>query len=249
MVGGRSYVMTQAGEYIDSMFRTLLERLTNTLPGQCAVCHGWPAQPVCDPCVARFAQPVTRCQTCALPVPAGVVRCGACLKHPPPLDACLAVVPYAYPWSELITRYKFGATPGWAGSLALLMRSAPWVEPALEAADLLLPMPLSRQRLQQRGYNQALALARQLAPAKTVTGLLLRLRDTPPQSALPRAERLRNVRGAFAVEPLRLDELRSRRVVLIDDVMTSGASLFAAAQALRDAGAAHITGLVLARTE
>lgn len=231
------------------MFRRLIDRLSSTLPSQCAVCHAWPAQPVCETCITRFAQPQTRCQTCALPVPAGISRCGACLKTPPPLDACLAAVSYAYPWSELIARYKFGDTPGWSASLAGLLRSMPWVEPALEAADLLLPMPLSRQRLQERGYNQALELARHLAPAKAAPDLLLRLRDTPPQSSLQRAERLRNVQGAFAVEPLRQTALRGKRVVLIDDVMTSGASLFAAAQALRQAGAAHITGLVLARTE
>ncbi len=231
------------------MFRRLFDSLSSALPGQCAVCHAWPAQPVCSSCVTRFAQPQLRCQTCALPVPAGISRCGACLKSPPPLDACLAAVGYTYPWSELIAHYKFGDMPGWSATLAGLLRSMPWVEPALEAADLLLPVPLSRQRLQQRGYNQALELARQLAPAKTAPGLLLRIRDTPPQSSLQRAERLRNVQGAFAVEPLRQTEVRGKRVVLIDDVMTSGASLFAAAQALRDAGAAHITGLVLARTE
>lgn len=231
------------------MFRRLFDSLSSALPGQCAVCHAWPAQPVCSRCVTRFAQPQPRCQTCALPVPAGISRCGACLKSAPPLDACLAAVGYTYPWSELIARYKFGDMPGWSATLAGLLRSMPWVEPALEAADLLLPVPLSRQRLQQRGYNQALELARQLAPAKTAPGLLLRIRDTPPQSSLQRAERLRNVQGAFAVEPLRQTEVRGKRVVLIDDVMTSGASLFAAAQALRDAAAAHITGLVLARTE
>ncbi len=231
------------------MFRRLFDSLSSALPGQCAVCHAWPAQPVCSSCVTRFAQPQPRCQTCALPVPAGISRCGACLKSPPPLDACLAAVGYTYPWSELIARYKFGDMPGWSATLAGLLRSMPWVEPALEAADLLLPVPLSRQRLQQRGYNQALELARQLAPAKTAPGLLLRIRDTPPQSSLQRAERLRNVQGAFAVEPLRQTEVRGKRVVLIDDVMTSGASLFAAAQALRDAGTTHITGLVLARTE
>jgi ComF family protein len=231
------------------MLRSLLARLSNALPSQCAVCHAWPAQPVCDACVAQFAQPMVRCRTCALPLPAGVPQCGACLKSPPPLDACLAAVPYSYPWAELITRYKFGHSPGWAASLALLLRSTPWVEPAIEAADLLLPMPLSRQRLRERGFNQALELARQLAPAKTDTGLLLRVRHTPPQSSLQRSQRLLNLRGAFAVEPLRHAELHGKRVVLLDDVMTSGASLFTAAQTLRDAGAAHITGLILARTE
>lgn len=231
------------------MFRRLFDTVSSALPSQCVICHAWPAQPVCHGCVTRFAQPQPRCQTCALPVPAGISRCGACLKSPPPLDTCLSAVAYAYPWSELIARYKFGDVPGWSATLAGLLRSMPWVEPALEAADLILPVPLSRQRLQQRGYNQAWELARQLAPGKASPDLLLRIRDTPPQSALPRAERLRNVKVAFAVDPLRQTEVCGKRVVLMDDVMTSGASLFAATQALRDAGAAHITGLVLARTE
>ena len=231
------------------MFRTLFHRLSVALPSQCAVCHAWPAQPVCEACVARFAQPQPRCLTCALPVPGNVTQCGACVRSAPPLDACLCAVPYAFPWGGLVTRYKFGNAPGWAGTLALLMRSAPWVEPALEQADLLLPMPLSPERLQARGFNQALELARHLAPGKTVADLLLRIRHTAPQSSLKREERLQNVIAAFAVDPLRAAELRGKRVVLLDDVMTSGASLFAAAHTLREAGAAHITGLVLARTE
>ena len=231
------------------MFRALLDRLSTALPSQCAVCHAWPAQPLCEACVARFAQPRPRCRSCALPVPEGVERCGACIKDAPPLDQCLAAVPYEYPWSGLVTRYKFGARPGWSAALALLMRSAPWVEPALEAADLVVPMPLSRERLRQRGFNQALELARHLAPGKTNATLLQRRRDTPAQSALPREQRLRNVRGAFGVARGREPELQGRRVLLVDDVMTSGATLFAAAQVLRAAGASHITGLVLARTE
>ena len=230
------------------MFRTLLDRLSAALPSQCAVCHAWPAQPLCEACVARFAQPRPRCRTCALPVPEGVERCGACIKEAPQLDLCLAAVPYEYPWSGVVTRYKFGAHPGWSAALALLMRSTPWAEPALEAADLVLPMPLSRERLRQRGFNQALELARRLAPGKAEATLLQRLRDTPAQSALPRAQRLRNVRGAFGVAPGRGQDIEGRRVLLVDDVMTSGASLYTAAQALRAAGASHVTGLVLART-
>ncbi len=86
-----------------------------------------------------------------------------------------------------------------------LLRSAPWVEPALEQADLVLPMPLAPARLRERGFNQALELARRLAPRKTDATLLLRTRDTPAQSGLARAERLRNLRGAFALEPLRAE--------------------------------------------
>jgi ComF family protein len=129
------------------------------------------------------------------------------------------------------------------------MKSAPWVEPALESADLIIPLPLSEQRLQWRGYNQALLLAQALDSAKTRNGLLLRVKDTPPQSSLPRSERLASVRDAFAVDPLKIDQVRGKRVLLVDDVMTSGASLSAAARVLRLAGAVHIAALVFARTE
>lgn len=230
------------------MFRDLLEGLAAAVPGQCAVCRAWPAQPVCEACVARFAQPRARCRRCALPVAQGVPECGHCVATPPPLDACHAAVSYEFPWSALIGQYKFAGQPGWAFSFATLMRSAPWVEPALDDADLVLPMPLSRERLAERGFNQALVLARALSPRKTEAGLLLRVRHTKAQSELDLKERLGNVRGAFAVEPLRHAAVRGKQVALVDDVMTSGASLFAAALALREAGAARVTGLVLART-
>lgn len=175
--------------------------------------------------------------------------CGVCLKSPPPLDACLSATSYAWPWRDLIAQLKFHQQPGWAGPLATLMMSAPWVEDTLEAAEWVLPVPLSAQRLAERGYNQALLLASKLSPEKTDAQLLLRTRHTPAQRTLPRAERLSNLQGAFAVEPLRAQDIRGKRVVLIDDVMTSGASLFTAARVLRQAGAAHISAIVLARTE
>ena len=120
---------------------------------------------------------------------------------------------------------------------------APACPPVLRVARL------SAQRLQERGFNQAQLLARALSPTKIDSGLLLRIRDTAHQTGLDRAMRMRNLRGAFAVEPLRADVLRGKRVVLVDDVMTSGASLHTAAAVLRQAGVAHITGMVVARTE
>ncbi|HYP83422.1 ComF family protein [Variovorax sp.] len=220
------------------------------LSGQCAICHAWPARTVCDACAARFARPVPRCQCCALPVPDGVTRCGACLRHPPPLDACAACCDYAWPWPEHIGRFKYQGDPGWAATIATLMRSAPWVEPVLDAAQVVVPMPLAPGRLRQRGFNQALELARRLVPAQRLEPrLLLRTRETTPQSGLDRRARLANLRGAFAVAPARAHRLQGAQVALVDDVMTSGASLFAAAQALRDAGAAGVSAVVFARTE
>ena len=226
-------------------FRALAARV----PSQCMVCHAWPAQRVCEACAARFAQPRTRCETCALPLPVGVRRCGACLRQPPALDACVAAVDYGYPWAGILSEFKFQGAPGWAGTLATLLRSTPWAEPALDAAEIVLPVPLSRQRLRERGFNQALLLARHMAPRKTVATLLLRLHDTDAQSSLRRAQRLRNLRGAFAVDPLQAERLRGRSVVLVGDVMTTGATLHAAATALRQAGARQVSALVVARTD
>ncbi len=231
------------------MFARVFRGLLDALPSQCMVCHAWPGPSLCEACVNRFAQPQPRCQTCALLLPPGVRQCGECIKQAPPLDACLAAVSYTYPWSKLIVGYKFHAHPGRAAAFALLLRSTPWVEPALEAADAVLPMPLSAERLRSRGFNQALLLARQLAPGNTNSRLLLRIQDTPPQSSLNRPERLDALKNAFAVDPLLVSQILGKRLVLVDDVMTSGASLYAAARVLRAAGAAHITGLVIARTE
>src|SRR3954470_8039403 len=129
------------------MFQRLIDRAERALPAQCAVCRAWPAQALCEGCVERFAQPRTRCIRCALPMPANVVECGSCLKNPPPVDACHAAVNYDFPWSSLIAQFKFNGQAAWARSFALLMRSAPWVEPALDAADVVVPMPLARERL------------------------------------------------------------------------------------------------------
>jgi ComF family protein len=205
---------------------------------------------VCEACVSQFAQPEGRCRTCALPVHGGANQCGACVLEPPPLDACVAAVSYDYPWADLISEFKFHGQPGWAHTLARLLRSAPWVEPALEQADLVIPMPLSNARLRERGFNQAVELARQLTPRRKMdASLLLRIKDTAPQVNLNRGERMMNLNNAFAVEPLKALRLKTARVVLLDDVMTSGASLYGAARALRAAGAGHITGMVFARTD
>ncbi|MDI1243839.1 MAG: phosphoribosyltransferase family protein [Rhodoferax sp.] len=231
------------------MFTNLFSRMLRSPVSQCRVCRTWPAQPVCDPCVSEFAQPQPRCSTCALPLPAGLLQCGACLRTPPPLNLCLAAVPYAFPWPHLMADFKFNEQPALAGFFAHLLKATPWVEPTLEAADLLLPMPLSLQRLQLRGYNQAQLLAKQLSATKTRTDLLLRMVDTPAQHGLKRTERLTALNEAFAVDPLKASVLQGARLVIVDDVMTTGASLYSAAAVLKAAGAAHITGLVVARTE
>jgi len=226
-----------------------LARLWACLPSRCAICQSWPQAPLCELCIRRFAPPRHRCLACALPVPDAIRLCGACVLARPPLDLCLAATTYAWPWVDVIARYKFQEQAGWDRPLASLMRTAPGAQDSLDAADWVLPIPLSAQRLSERGFNQSWLLARQLSPRKADAHLLLRTRDTPSQRTLPRAQRLANLAGAFALAPLRAAQLRGKRVVVVDDVMTSGASLHAAAHVLRQAGATHISALVLARTD
>ena len=148
-----------------------------------------------------------------------------------------------------MAQFKFQNDPAWARALALLMQSAPGVEDVLDQVDVILPMPLSAQRLAERGFNQALLLAKALNPHKTQALTLLKLKHTAKQSSLKRSERLLNLAGALAVSPLRAASLRGQHVLLVDDVMTSGASLNTAAQVLKQAGVQSVKALVFARTE
>ncbi len=256
-------IRTGRASILSPMPPAWFETFAACLPACCEVCRAWPARPVCDDCTQRFAEPVVRCGRCARRMPASgpstpsatsthpgaTPTCADCLRAPPPLDACHAALSYAFPWPDLIARLKFQGEPGWARTFAALMRSAPGVAKVLETADRVLPLPLGPRRLAERGYNQAYELARRLAPAKADAHSLLRVRDTAPQSSLGRDERLANVRSAFVVEPGRAAALRGAHLLLVDDVMTSGASLGAAARALREAGAARVCALVLARTD
>jgi ComF family protein len=229
--------------------RELVRGLSQATPARCEVCRAWPSVPVCPACTASFAAARHRCTRCALAVPDTVVLCGRCLRDPPPLDACHAAVSYGYPWSGLVGRFKFGGEPGWADTFAALLLRDAAARSLVADARWLVPMPLSRQRLASRGFNQAHELARRLAPAKADPALAVRLVDTPAQVALDLPARQANVRGAFALEPARAADVRGQTVLLVDDVMTTGASLFALAQVMREAGAASVSALVLARTE
>jgi ComF family protein len=230
------------------MFTALFERIADGLPSQCLLCRTWPARPLCADCVGRFPPRVPRCATCALPVPAGVTRCGACLRDPPPFDACHAAVDYGWPWTICMARFKFHGQPQWARALVALLARDAAVTEAIAQADCVLPIPMTPQRLAERGYNPAWLLARRLAPHKVRADALLRIRESAPQRELGRRERSRNLRGAFMAQPGRNAPIEGQHVVLVDDVMTTGATLCEAARALRQAGAARITAIVFART-
>lgn len=222
-------------------------------PNRCAVCRsgtrGAPGR-LCEACVLRHAPMRPRCPRCALARSTGGAPCGACLRAPPPWSTAVALADYGYPWDGLLAALKFRAALDLVPALA--ERLAQRVGGAGSAAvDLVVPVPLAAGRLRERGYNQAALLAAPLAARlrrPCASRALARPRDTAQQMALPRAQRAANVRGVFAVAPGAAVALRGRRIALVDDVLTTGATLGEATRALLGAGAAEVHVWVVART-
>jgi ComF family protein len=188
------------------------------------------------------------CAVCAEPLELAFhddARCGACLADPPPFDRLRAAVAYGPIARALALKLKYGRRPGIAATMAAPLRRA--------AGDLLdralvVPVPLHRRRLWWRGYNQAALLARALVPAdRLALDLLVRRRATRPLRGMGRAARARAVAGAFGLNPAWRDRVKGARIVLVDDVYTTGATVKACARLLRRAGAAQIAVLCWAR--
>jgi len=210
---------------------------------------------LCDTCAAHLPwYDSARCPQCALPSPLGEV-CGQCLRHPFAFDQTYTQLRYAYPLDRLLQQFKYHQHLAWG---ALLASSMTTLKTALEyrtPADshssplpcALLAMPMHSHRLQQRGFNHALVLAQTLANAwhtPLLTRACRRVLDTPSQAGLDMKTRTRNLRRAFVVD----QPLTGLHVLLVDDVMTTGASMHALAHSCKQAGAVRVTALVLART-
>ncbi len=221
-------------------------RLRSGLAPRCVVCDLHKGDPLCAGCAEDYFAVAPRCAVCALRLPPSAVdRCGRCLRHPPRFDATVTLADYAPPVDRMVAALKFsGQLPLARAFGTLLAQRAPTV---LREADALCPVPLAFERLSERGFNQAQEIARRCAEAgslKLRPEILLRTRHTAAQMALEMAERRRNVRGAFVAR----GNLDGARIVVIDDVMTTGATLDEVADALKRAGALQVTNLVVART-
>jgi ComF family protein len=200
--------------------------------------------------VTRFAPPLTRCRRCGQRTSAAAAECGACLAEPPPFDACSVGCDYGFPWAGLITDFKFNGRVELATPLAQRLVEAVRRDRG-PRPSWVLPVPLAPQRLAERGYNQAWELARRVAHAvgcRADAQLLDRPLATAHQAELALAQRLSNLGGAFVPNASRRISLQGLHVAVVDDVMTSGATLREAAAALRRAGAARVNARVLART-
>jgi ComF family protein len=183
-------------------------------------------------------------------MPSAVPACGACLADPPAFDACTVGCDYAFPWDRLIADFKFNAHVELAAPLAQRLLEA-LRRDGSPLPHWVLPVPLAPQRLAERGYNQAWELARRVARGlgcRAHAGLLDRPLPGLHQAELGLAQRRSNLRGAFVPRVSRRVSLQGQHVAVVDDVMTSGATLGEAAAALRRAGAARVDAWVLART-
>jgi ComF family protein len=221
--------------------------LSIVYPARCCACDALCDETTafCDGCALTLVpiDPARACGACGLPLPSAPseTRCLGCLQRPPPFVAATAPLEFGGALGRAVRRMKWARRPELGRPLGRLLA------PAARSGDLLVPVPLHPRRLRARGYNQAALLALAAAddggPPVSLDALA-RVRDTPPQSRLGAAERRANVDGAFAAT---LDAVRGARVLLVDDVLTTGATAAACATALLDGGAAEVRVLTLAR--
>jgi len=212
------------------------------LPQDCFVCGDEAGSgPLCPACRAQLPRQLPGCPVCAVPTTDGA-PCGRCLRDSPAFDATHAAFAYAFPLDRIVQALKYRHRLALAGFLADAL--LPLV-PAEKA--VLLPMPLHVRRLRERGFNQAVEIARPLARATGLPlelGAIGRVLNTAPQASLPWKARRVNMRGAFRCEA----SFTGKTVIVVDDVMTTGATLDELARTLKRHGAARVENLVVART-
>lgn len=230
------------------------DRLLNiqswVFPGSCLLCAARlpSGKHLCHACAQTLPRLMSACPRCAAPLArpasAGGEPCGQCLARPPAFDRACALYTYAPPVDRLVHGFKYRGHLDWGRVLA--DRFAGYLAARGETADIIVPVPLHRTRLRERGYNQALELARPVARTLAlpiaVRGVR-RVRRTAPQVGLTHKERRRNVRGAFDTSR----DFAGRRVAIVDDILTSGYTVEALARCLRRAGAVEISVWALAR--
>ena len=231
--------------------RAKVDRLLGTisrvlLPPRCVLCDGFGSRgrDLCRSCHDELPRNDACCARCALPLATAAPLCGLCLTRAPAFDAALIPYRYAYPLDRLLTRFKFGADLGVGRVLAQLLGDAAKRRATRDA--LLVPVPLHARRLAERGFNQALELARLLgdrADLELAPRAMRRVRRTPAQTGLDASERRRNLRRAFEAGA----SVAGRTVVLVDDVVTTTATARECARALKRAGAARVELWAIAR--
>ena len=194
---------------------------------------------LCEACIRDLPfSPATSCPQCGLS--SNGLVCGSCLNFAPDFDATHAVFLYAFPIDAMMQGYKYGSMLHLSQTFGQLLVS----KVDLNSVDLIIPMPMHPARIKERGFNQALEIAKIFSKEKLDYKSAIRQKLTPPQASLPFKERVKNIKGAFAVNA----DMAGKRVAIVDDVMTTGASLNELAKTLKKAGASHVECWVVART-
>lgn len=237
-----------------SMLQRLKTGLASLLPSSCPLCGTSGNDLLCPDCQLQFFnRKQARCQQCAIPLQEHDAQliCGACLSQTPSFDFTVAVCDYSPPIDQLVLALKFGHTLALADLFANLLRDTLLQDPNRQLAELLCPVPLGALRLQERGYNQSLEIAKPLSAHLGVAlapRMLSRSRETVQQSSLHPDARQQNVHKAFAFNAHFIDSVKGKHVGVIDDVMTTGTTLNEIAKLLKRFGAAQVSNYVFART-
>lgn len=241
------------------MWRSALEGLASVLfAARCRLCEQLLTTatrvPVCPGCLGRVRplEPLAACDRCQRPLslavstPEAVALCGPCRQEETVFDRLRVFGAYDGELRQLIVLLKYNGLRPLAGPLGGWLALVAKQHPQVAEVDALVPVPLHPRRQRQRGYNQAELIGRELSrwiERPVAAGWLERLKDTPSQTGLTLAQRVENVRGAFAAR----SKLDSRRILLVDDVCTTGATLNACARALKGAGAKSVQAVTVAR--
>lgn len=238
---------------VKQLLRVLLDVI---LPPVCHICHSFIPNastlhicPICRDRLPLVLSPL--CTVCGIPFigTGGDHRCGACLTNPPHFDSARAHFLYEGAIRDLIHSFKYNQKTHLRSPLALLTLEGVGGFLADHQPHLIVPVPLHRSRLRQRGFNQAVLLGRVLSRRLSIpmlTDALTRTRPTEPQIQLSAAERRLNVKGAFTVT--KPDSVAGKRILLLDDVMTTGSTMDECARELKKAGADMVTAVTIART-
>jgi ComF family protein len=216
-------------------------------PATCVLCgaRGESNRDLCAGCFEDLPRQGSSCGRCGLRAPgtAGELLCAACLRDPPAFDRTRVLYDYAPPVDQMIRQLKYAGRLHLARLFGMQLAT---LAAEVPAADCVVPVPLHRSRLRERGFNQAIELARPVARALAApldTRSCYRARATTAQASLSRTARRENLKGAFTVR----HELNARHVIIVDDVMTTGSTADELAQALKAGGAAKVSVLVVAR--
>lgn len=229
---------------LHELILNICTKIRHISPHQPCLLCGAPSQNgvCCAPCVADLPYLNTaHCPVCALPTLNGAI-CGQCLRHPPHFKRTVAAFAYAFPLDKLVLALKYGEK-----FLLANMLGDQLVQRVSTRPDCIIPMPLHPERLRERGFNQSLQLAKRVGHQLNLPVLphaCERIRNTPSQSTLAWKERGKNMRKAFFCST----EVAGKHVAIVDDVMTTGATLNELSSTLLAAGATEVSAWVIART-